>query len=572
MDSEPSYPPLEEEPYELFSLLNFSQSDPQKRILVIGVHNTKTQEIFFRSDLVPSDHEILCIDPSSNDCKVSLLSSSSGSLPFADQSFDIVYTEYQFQESSTLSFVKDVERILKPGGFFLANKQQFKNEEVYYLAQDAFRASGLRCKKWLSPFHSARENNWPFKALEQFERWWHSRLWQESEQYWLFYAKKPGKTPSLKTSSHIAVFALDEIGDVVMATPFLRELRANTPKANISLIVKPALYNLVEHCPYVDQIYTFDGGQSWRYPHRGWFKQAFLLCARHFWMPRFDLALIPRWDIDFRNALLLAWISFAKNRVGYSEKVTEEKHYYNKGFDYLLTYPVMHGLCQHEVEQNLHLLDALGGTISDNHLELWLKDADFDYAKDFIKRSYLMDGERLVALAPGAGDKKRAWPIERYMEIIKYLLSERPTRVLILGGKNEIPLVRQLEHTYGVKVINAVNQTTLRQTAALLNHCSFLIANDSSIAHLAAVFEKPSLVISCHPKTGSPLSRNAPERFRPWQTNVVVLQPEIAKSPCQQECSHQEAHCILEVTSARVIEALKNFSSLKNSTLPNEPE
>ena len=55
----------------------------------------------------------------------------------------------------------------------------------------------------------------------------------------------------------ILVIRLDEIGDMVMMSSFLRELRHGYPKTHITLVVKPAVYNLVELCPYVDEILTF---------------------------------------------------------------------------------------------------------------------------------------------------------------------------------------------------------------------------------------------------------------------------------------------------------------------------
>ena len=50
----------------------------------------------------------------------------------------------------------------------------------------------------------------------------------------------------------ILVVRLDEIGDMVLTTPFFRELRRNYPEAEITLVVKPAIYNLMELCPYID--------------------------------------------------------------------------------------------------------------------------------------------------------------------------------------------------------------------------------------------------------------------------------------------------------------------------------
>ena len=59
------------------------------------------------------------------------------------------------------------------------------------------------------------------------------------------------------TVDSILVIRLDEIGDMVMLSPFLRELRRNNPRAHITLVVKPEVYNLVERCPYVNEVLSF---------------------------------------------------------------------------------------------------------------------------------------------------------------------------------------------------------------------------------------------------------------------------------------------------------------------------
>ncbi len=66
----------------------------------------------------------------------------------------------------------------------------------------------------------------------------------------------------------VLVVRLDEIGDVVMTTPFLRELRRNLPQAWITLVVKPAVHNLVELCPYANLVMPEELsriiGRSWK--------------------------------------------------------------------------------------------------------------------------------------------------------------------------------------------------------------------------------------------------------------------------------------------------------------------
>src|SRR5215470_11631701 len=63
----------------------------------------------------------------------------------------------------------------------------------------------------------------------------------------------------LSQVNRVLIARLDEIGDVILTSAFLREFRRLLPAAWITLVVKPAVYNLVELCPYVNEVLTYDG-------------------------------------------------------------------------------------------------------------------------------------------------------------------------------------------------------------------------------------------------------------------------------------------------------------------------
>src|ERR1700738_5189859 len=48
-----------------------------------------------------------------------------------------------------------------------------------------------------------------------------------------------GELPKLRDIRSVVVIRPDEIGDVVLTSPLLRELRRNLPAAHIALVVKP---------------------------------------------------------------------------------------------------------------------------------------------------------------------------------------------------------------------------------------------------------------------------------------------------------------------------------------------
>jgi len=178
--------------------------------------------------------------------------------------------------------------------------------------------------------------------------------------------------PTLAGVRHILVVRLDEVGDVVMTGPFLRELRANARQARITLVVKESVANLVELCPYVDEVLTFE----WlaRGPARALrlHLRALRLARRALWPRGVDLAIVPRWDVDWYHGAFLAYLSGARQRVGYSVGVVQHKQRLTPGYDQLFTRVLGDAPASHEVERNLEVIRRLGGTVGSVALEAWL--------------------------------------------------------------------------------------------------------------------------------------------------------------------------------------------------------
>ena len=158
-----------------------------------------------------------------------------------------------------------------------------------------------------------------------------------------------------KSQINKIIIRLDEIGDVIMTIPFIRELRRNFPNAEITLIVKPQTYNLVELCPYVDKVLIFN---------KFFGKFAFFVniiksynFSKNFLIKKnFDLVIVPRYDVDIYCASYLAFFSRAKIRVAYSEYVTSMKKTENKGYNRFFTHIIDDSCYLHEVERNLNII------------------------------------------------------------------------------------------------------------------------------------------------------------------------------------------------------------------------
>lgn len=354
----------------------------------------------------------------------------------------------------------------------------------------------------------------------------------------------------------ILVIRLDQIGDVVLTTPFLRELRKNYPKAKIHLIVKPQLKNIFELCPHIDKLFVF----NWQSPklispYMSFFKACFF-AKRLLKKEKYDLAIIPRWDVDYYYATFIAYFSAAKERVGFSEKVSQKKVLYNKNYDQLLTRAIIKYQPMHEAEMTLSLVSELGGVVSDKKLELWLSEKD----KSFAKKILPDDKSFIIAIAPGSLAKNKRWPIENFLKVAQYCVSSFNATIIGIGDKNERFLGKYLEDNLPSKsYINLMGMLTLRQVAATLRFCKLFVGNDTGPKHIAAAVGCKVVEITRFSKTGTDSHLQSPFRFRVWGVENTVLQPQKAVLPCVDSCKMNEAHCILEVKVRDVQSAIENI-------------
>ncbi len=353
----------------------------------------------------------------------------------------------------------------------------------------------------------------------------------------------------LSRAKAVLVVRLDDIGDMVLMSPFLRELRRNLPNAWITLVVKPSVLGLAELCPYVNEVVAFDPAATGRLAALRQQFRALGFAAQSLWRRRFDLAIAPRWDVDYYRTAFLVYFSGAPCRIGYSEKATEHKRLQNDGYDRLFTHIVDDtGEVKHEVERNLDVIRFLGGRVQDDRLELWVGPEDELFADRLMRSQGVQSGEILIAICPGARDPKRAWPVENFLQLGVALAEAYPMRAVLVGDEKDRRLCGKLREMPGRAAIDMMGRATLRQTAAVLKRCRLYIGNDTGPMHMAAAAGAPVVEISCHSLNGAAWLSNSPRRFAPWGKQHAVLQPAKALPPCTDHCMATEAHCIRGVS------------------------
>lgn len=353
----------------------------------------------------------------------------------------------------------------------------------------------------------------------------------------------------------ILVVRTDLIGDMVLTTPFLRELRRNYTDAEITLVVTPSVYNLVELCPYVDHIITFKKLEG----SIGWFLSFFKarkFVKEHLSNQIFDLAITPRWHNDsYCHAGIIMYLANTRKRIAYSEHSYPEKEWLDKGYDNFFTnfVPVRRN-APHVVDRALDCLRYLNASIKSDELELWTNDIDRKYALQLLRYSV----RKRIIVSPSASLPVKEWNIENFIQLIKKINIHYEFDFIVLGGKQNTNHYGTILEKHFPNVYNLVGQSTLRQTIEIMKKCDFYIGVDTGPMHIAAAVGIPGIAIFCHPIGGDSGDSPSPLFFSPWKSCMKVIQP-IALPGCEHKCMKNYAHCINQITVDQVYDEFQKM-------------
>ena len=378
---------------------------------------------------------------------------------------------------------------------------------------------------------------------------------------------------------NILIVRLDAVGDMILTSGFLREVRKNFPAARITLVVSPLVYPIVELCPYVNEVLSFDkktlGGKPFDREPVFMLEVLATFCKKNFWRKNFSIAFLPQWGDDNFPDLLMAWLSGARIRLGYGIAPYETwginpspgEAGLNK---FLLTKNILTPRNKiSDVEKNFYLLEAVGLVVNQTHTEIFFGAADFLRARELLKN--IPSTTKKVLIGLGAGLPSRKYPAEKYLVALKEL-AKKNLAFVIVGGKSEQDDANFLEKNLPRgKVLNLVGQTTLRETEAVISQTDFYLGGDSGVMHMAAVAQIPCLVLyreAADKKNFQPGFYSETQRFPPWQTKAVILQPDHQLEECAKLeenygwCYAREPHCITQITPQEIIAGFEVLEEL----------
>src|SRR5258708_32661385 len=167
--------------------------------------------------------------------------------------------------------------------------------------------------------------------------------------------------------------------------------------------------------------------------------------------------------MDYYHVTHLAYLSGVRWRVGYSEFVTAIRANANQHWDALLPTAVDDRAIKHEVERNLELLSAIGGTIHSQHVELYLSADDHAKAERLLRQVDWGD-KPIIAIGANARVKLRVWAHERFLELARRLQHAYNATIVLVGASEDYESLEQIRAHLDGTVLNTAG--TGRMVAA----------------------------------------------------------------------------------------------------------
>ncbi|WP_071461730.1 glycosyltransferase family 9 protein [Polynucleobacter asymbioticus] len=299
--------------------------------------------------------------------------------------------------------------------------------------------------------------------------------------------------------NHILIANPAHMGDAVITTALLRELKDRHPDLIIDILCGSWSAPIFEGHPAVRQVFTLDLPKLNRNPISAKAKlQIFFIGLQQLRtkLPGqgFDLvasiyAYEPSYIPQIRNLLNdVPIVGFSS--AGYGPVLSQA--FNTAEVDW------------HEVQHQANILQSLLGAPKESQqYQAWLGHSS---SKDIVQKPY-------VVLHPGTGNPAKEWSVDGWHLLAKELIGKNIPVKITGSGAREKELAQKISADLVIE--NLVDQLTFSEFCQCIEHASFLVCSESLAAHIASAYSVPTLVLA--------LGKTNLNRWRPLGNKTHII-------------------------------------------------
>jgi ADP-heptose:LPS heptosyltransferase len=277
---------------------------------------------------------------------------------------------------------------------------------------------------------------------------------------------------NLSSLNNILIIKLRDIGDNILCTPLIRNLKQHLPNVSISVLTWSYSIPVFEKNPHIDHLFELPKNSP-----------SANLRKLHSKLNSINFDLIMSTHSGGLASKLISKIkspnkinNFYRGRNKLYTVLTKESDYYRSS-----------------IERDLDCLRSLGLEPETTHTEIFLTSHETAWARKAMQARGIDLTKKTILIHPTAAVSIREWPLEKFNQLIKSLNNHTNIQIIAICTEIEYPKVKSLLDD--IPNLNIFHKITVRQMMAIIHECDLVIDNDSSPSHVATAFRIPTIVL-----------------------------------------------------------------------------
>lgn len=300
----------------------------------------------------------------------------------------------------------------------------------------------------------------------------------------------------------ILVMKFRNIGDVLLITPLIKNLKLNYPDAAIDIAVNKGTQEMITLNPNVNNVIIYDRAKIKKENpfKRIWSEIKFALDIRS---KKYDMVInTTKGDRGAQLALL----SGAKTKIGYEGG---KNIFTSNVFDYILPSQEL----RHTIEMDLDSLRILNFPIKEKKVEIFWSKEDEKRVNDLLMGHSLQDSD-FIHIHPVSRWLFKCINDTTMAQIIDFCELELNKKVVLTASpdKKELDKIDSILSHCRSNPVNLSGQMTLKQTASLNKKSASFIGVDTAVMHISAANDIPVLAF---------FGPSGADHWGPWDNDLM---------------------------------------------------
>ncbi|MEO8664283.1 MAG: glycosyltransferase family 9 protein [Ignavibacteria bacterium] len=332
--------------------------------------------------------------------------------------------------------------------------------------------------------------------------------------------------------NRILIVRTDRVGDVVMITPMIREIRKTFPDSFIATLTTPNTQDILINNPHLDLRIKDDLK-----------KETFWKVTNEIGKYKFTNGLLV---MPTERAAYQMYFGKIKNRIGVGKKLYEMLTFM-KSVSRNKYVPL-----RHEADYSMDLARRIGVKTNDLTPEIFLTNEEKDFGKNTLESKGVKESDHKIIVHTGSGNSSRNWSEEKYLQLIQKILEKNTLTKIIITAKEMSEAFKQKIHSLNSNSVIFVNENInrLRDLICIISNADLLLASSTGPLHIASALNVKTIGLFCHRRM------NCTKHWGALGEKAINL--EVSEEYCDLNCSADKEFCNFE-NGISIAEVLENI-------------